>query len=109
MQRDYYAVLARAIGSITQDEAQLRKMIYELARLKLRRQMLFQVRDLGRAGMHRQMLEFETAVEQIELEIAQNLPLLSAGNSTSGKAAKPASGPTSTDLVLHQPGSVAAT
>jgi hypothetical protein len=109
MQHDYYAVLARAIGSITQDEAQLRRMIYELARLKLRRQLLFQAQDLGRAGIDRQVLEFETAIEQIELDIAQNLPLLSGSNSISSETGNSVSGPTNTDLVLHQPGSAAAT
>ncbi len=105
MQHDYYAVLARAIGSITQDETQLRRMIYELARLKLRRQLLFQAQDLGRAGIERQFLEFETAIEQIEFDFAQNLPLLSDSNSATDD---PASGATSTDLVVHQPGSAAA-
>jgi hypothetical protein len=108
MQPDYYSVLARAIASITQDEAQLRRMIYELARLKLRRQLLLRIQHVGRAGMDRQVQEFETAIDQIELEIAQNTPLLSSNTATSGQIGDATGGPQSTDLILHQSASTAA-
>ena len=42
MQDDYYSVLARMIAATMQDESQLRRMVFELARQKLRRQIYLQ-------------------------------------------------------------------
>ena len=83
-------------------------MIYELARIKLRRQLLLRIQYVGRAGMDRQVKEFETAIEQIEREIAENAPLLSSNTTTSDKIGDATQGPKSTDLILHQTASTAA-
>lgn len=107
MPEDYYSVLANVIIDSTQDGTQLRKMIYEMSRIKLRRQLFLQFHHLGRAEMLRQMLELETAIERIELTASQNLPLLTFSDSQSKDKRTPDE-PVSTDLVVQPPASAAA-
>jgi hypothetical protein len=100
MQDDYYSVLARMIAATMQDENQLRRMVYELARQKLRRQLYLQYQHLPRPEMEDQLLELEAAITQLEADAAQEVPLLSLPrqdgvNGNSG-------GSTGTDLVLRQ-------
>ena len=47
MQQDYYSVLASVIMASARDNAQLRRMIYELARSKLRQQLAWETEELG--------------------------------------------------------------
>jgi hypothetical protein len=99
MQEDYYSVLARMIAATAQDESQLRRMVYELARNKLRRQLYLQYQHLRRPDIEDQLIELETAITQLESDAAQDVPLLSQQrNAVNGGA----NGPTGTELVLHQ-------
>src|SRR5271157_5986885 len=95
MQEDYYSVLARMIAATTQDEGQLRRMVYELARNKLRRQLYLQYQHLRRPDIEDQLIELETAITQLESDAAQEIPLLSQQRDGTN-------GTTGTELVLHQ-------
>ena len=50
MQQDYYSVLASVIMASARDNAQLRRMIYELARSKLRQQLALETEELSHFG-----------------------------------------------------------
>jgi hypothetical protein len=102
MQEDYYSVLARMIAATAQDEGQLRKMVYELARNKLRRQLYLQYQHLRRPDMEDQLIELETAITQIESDAAQEVPLLSLPQRNAMDGGNGAGGSTGTELVLHQ-------
>jgi hypothetical protein len=102
MQEDYYSVLARMIAATAQDESQLRRMVYELARNKLRRQLYLQYQHLRRPDMEDQLIELETAITQIESDAAQDVPLLSLPQRNATDGGNSANGSTGTDLVLHQ-------
>ena len=102
MQEDYYSVLARMITATAQDEDQLRKMVYELARNKLRRQLYLQYQHLHRPEREDQLMELEAAITQIESDAAQNVPLLSLPQRNAMDGGNPANGSTGTELVLHQ-------
>src|ERR1700733_4660083 len=102
MQDDYYSVLARMIAATAQDEAQLRRMVYDLARNKLRRQLYLQYQHLRRPDMEDQLIELETAITQIESDAAQEVPLLSLPQRNAMDGSNGAGGSTGTELVLHQ-------
>ena len=72
MQQDYYSVLASVIMTSAQDNAPLRRLIYELARSKLRQQLAWQTEGLSNSERAQQLLELETAIEQIEADLAKN-------------------------------------
>jgi hypothetical protein len=102
MQEDYYSVLARMLEATMQDEAQLRRMIYELARQKLRRQLYLQYQHLRRPEMEDQLIQLEVAITQIESDAEQNAPLLSLPQRDTMNGSDVAGESTGTDLVLHQ-------
>jgi hypothetical protein len=110
MQQDYYSVLARAIVATAQDDTQLRRMVYELARTKLRRQLLLQFKNVSRPQMNHHLRELETAIEQLESDAAQNVPLLTFSGEGQGSENLDVRADPSrhADLVRRQPGSLAA-
>jgi hypothetical protein len=63
---DYVSVILRSIESTKRDPAQLRSLIYELARLSLGKQILMHYGEMGAAGLQKHMLELETAIRQVE-------------------------------------------
>jgi hypothetical protein len=73
MQQDYYSVLASVIMASARDNAQLRRAIYELARSKLRQQLDWQAKELGHLERAQQLLALETAIEQVEADLAKNI------------------------------------
>ncbi len=101
MQDDYYSVLARMIAATMQDENQLRRMVYELARQKLRRQLYLQYQHLRRPEMEDQLIQLEAAIAKIESDAAEEVPLLSLPqrDAMNGGADDETPG---TELVLHQ-------
>ena len=101
MQDDYYSVLARMIAATMKDEGQLRRMVYELARQKLRRQLYLQYQHLRRPDMEDQLIELETAITQIESDAAQEVPLLSLPQRNAMNGGTDVK-PPGTELVLHQ-------
>src|SRR5580693_4138208 len=64
---DYISVLLRTIDSTKRDPAQLRSLVYELARLSLGKQILTHYNEMGTVGLQKHMLELETAIKQVEI------------------------------------------
>jgi hypothetical protein len=72
MPEEYYSVLARSIEAAGQDHAQLRGVVYQLARIELKT-------ELSRrheAEMQEQVSALESAIKQIETDIVENPALL---------------------------------
>jgi hypothetical protein len=72
MPQEYYSVLARSIAAAGEDHAQLRGVIYQLARIELKT-------ELSRrheAEMQEQASALENAIKQIETDIVENPALL---------------------------------
>jgi hypothetical protein len=63
---DFSLVLARSIDSIKSDPAQLRNVIYELARIKLQKEAWQQNPEMSILELRRLMLALETAIERVE-------------------------------------------
>jgi hypothetical protein len=110
MPQDYYSVLARAIVATAQDDTQLRRMVYELARTKLRRQLLLQFKNVSRPQMNHHLRELEIAIEQLETDAAHNVPLLTFSGEGQGTENLDVRADPSrhADLVRRQPASLAA-
>ena len=72
MPQEYYSVLARSIAAAGEDHAQLRGVIYQLARIELKT-------ELSRrheAEMQEQVSALENAIKQIETDVVENPALL---------------------------------
>jgi hypothetical protein len=67
----YYSVLARILTAVSQDHAQLRLLVYELARRKLRKSLAGQFEEDDWAGIQEQMQALEAAIDQIESDCAR--------------------------------------
>src|SRR6476660_7421762 len=63
---DFSLVLARVIGSIENDPAQLRNTVYELARIKLEREVWQRHPPLSMAEIRHLMLSLDTAINCVE-------------------------------------------
>ena len=63
---DYLSVILRAIEKAENDPAQLRSLIYDLARLSLGKYVLTNYRQLGSEGLQRQVHNLEAAINQAE-------------------------------------------
>jgi hypothetical protein len=77
---DFSLVLARVIGSIENDPAQLRNFVYELARIKLEREVWQRHPPLSMAEIRQLMLSLDTAincVENVSLRHDESRPLRS--------------------------------
>jgi hypothetical protein len=70
MRPDYRALLNRAIRDAQSDPAQARRLVYELARVHLRRELWTEFRRIGRGGMHDELMALETAIAHIETSAA---------------------------------------
>jgi hypothetical protein len=66
----YYSVLMRILTAVSQDHAQLRLLVYELARRKLRKSLASQFEDGNWSGIQEQMQALEAAIDQIESDCA---------------------------------------
>src|SRR3954464_12093585 len=69
---DYHAVLLRVIQSTTTDPAQLRNLVYELARIKLRRETWLQEPALGRDEAQEHLKALEEAIADVEAITSQD-------------------------------------
>ena len=67
---DYYAVLKRKIRDASKDPAKMREVVYEAARLALRRQLYAQQPPLNFAETERYMSELEDAIGRLEGDAA---------------------------------------
>ena len=63
---DFSLVLARVIGSIENDPTQLRNVVYELARIKLEREVWQRHPPLSMAEIRQLMLSLDTAINCVE-------------------------------------------
>lgn len=68
---DHYAVLTQMLTTASQDQAQLRLLVYEFARRKLRRSLYTQFEDGDWSGIQEQMRALESAIERIEADSAK--------------------------------------
>jgi hypothetical protein len=67
---DYYAVLKRKIRDASEDPAKMREVVYEAARLALRRQVIAQQPPLDSVETERHMGELEDAIARLEADAA---------------------------------------
>jgi hypothetical protein len=67
---DYYAVLRRKIRDVSEDPAKMREVVYEAARLALRRQVNAQQPPLDSVATERHMSELEDAIARLEADAA---------------------------------------
>ena len=72
---DFSLVLARTIESIQGDPAQLRHSVYELARMKLQRELWRQSPSMNFLESQRLKLALETAIERVETVSVEREPL----------------------------------
>lgn len=72
---DYLSVVLRAIEKAQNDPAQMRSLIYDLARLSLGKHVLTNYRQLGSEGLRRQVRNLEAAINQAE-SLAQKSPAI---------------------------------
>jgi hypothetical protein len=63
---DYISVILRAIEKAKNDPAQLRQLVYDIARIGLGRQILINYREIGSAGLQQQLADLESAIRQVE-------------------------------------------
>lgn len=76
--RDHYqSVLARMVSAVSQDHAQLRTLIYEFARRKLRKDLFRQFEDGDWSEIEKQISTLEAAIGQIESDFSNTVPRLS--------------------------------
>jgi hypothetical protein len=68
-QDHYYSVLTRSLDAIRHDPAQMRKLIYEFARSKLKRDLSQQFEEGNWAQIEEQARALEFAIDRVESEI----------------------------------------
>ncbi len=76
--QDYYSVLAGVINQTRTDSAQLRSMVYELARFNLKREALFGYPPMSIQDLAHHMDELENAIAKVEAASSdggEHLPL----------------------------------
>jgi hypothetical protein len=86
-EQDDYSVLARIVGAVSQDHAQLRMLIYEFARTKLRRDLSRQFEAGDWSGIKERLLALEAAIDQVEAEFAHQATPLSSAHSAPEQSA----------------------
>jgi hypothetical protein len=62
----YISIILRAIEETHDDPAQLRRLIYDIARTSLGKLVLSNYRQIGSAGLQELVLDLETAIKQVE-------------------------------------------
>lgn len=62
----YISIILRAIEETQDDPAQLRRLIYDIARTSLGKLVLSNYREIGSAGLQELVLDLETAIKQVE-------------------------------------------
>ena len=72
----YHSVLARMVSAVSEDHAQLRTLIYEFARRKLRKDLFRQFEDGDWPEIERQVSTLEAAIDKIEADFSNTVPRL---------------------------------
>ena len=79
-QDHYHSVLARMVSSVTQDHGQLRSLVYEFARRKLRKDLVRQFEDGDWSEIERQVSTLEEAISELETDFSHgDVPRLPFG------------------------------
>jgi hypothetical protein len=96
---DHYDILARMVSAVSHDHSQMRMLVYEFARITLRKNLYGQYKQLGWNGIAERVLALEAAIDRIEADIADNPGLLptAAGPMLGGETPE---GPASTAVAL---------
>jgi len=69
--QEHYALIAQMVAIVSEDRAQLRQLVYELARRKLRRDLYPQFEEGDWTGISAQMQMLEAAIDQVEVDCAR--------------------------------------
>lgn len=64
---DYMAIILRAIDEAQNDPAQLRRLIYDIARTSLGKQVLMRYAEIGSDGLRQHLSNLETAIREVEI------------------------------------------
>ena len=89
----FHSVLARMVSTVTEDHGQLRTLIYEFARRKLRKDLFRQFEDGDWSEIERRVSTLEAAIDRVETDFSSGAPQLSfereqaAIGSSSGQSA----------------------
>lgn len=76
-EEDHRSVLSRMVATVSQDHAQLRTLVYEFARRKLRRNLYPQFEEGDWQGIEERMRALEEAIDEIETGYADKVrPLM---------------------------------
>src|ERR1700722_408176 len=76
--RDHiHSVLARMVSTVTEDHNQLRTLIYEFARRKLRKDLFRQFEDGDWSEIERRVSTLEAAIDRVETDFSNGAPQLS--------------------------------
>jgi hypothetical protein len=67
---DHYSILSEMIATVSEDHTQLRMLVYEFARRKLRRNLYRQFEDGDWADIQEQLRALETAIGKVESDCA---------------------------------------
>jgi hypothetical protein len=71
VEEDHFSVLSRLITIVSEDQSQLRALVYEFARRKLRRGLYPQFEDGDWAGIEQQLSALEAAIAKVETDFAR--------------------------------------
>jgi hypothetical protein len=105
---DYASVIARTIENAQNDPAQLRSLVYDIARSCLGRHILTNYHELGGAMGYRHMLELEEAINQVE-SLSQRANEARTDDPSVQLLNGPANSPDHNALVVREPLSDATT
>ncbi len=98
-QDHYHSVLNRMVSAVSQDHAQLRSLVYEFARRKLRKDLVRQFEDGDWSEIERRVSTLEEAINQLETDFSNDVPRLSFN---AGQA-EPKSGKTDASSPVPEP------
>lgn len=87
---DYVSIILRAIDKAQNDPAHMRRLIYDLARISVGRQLLLNYEEIGRDGIQRHVSDLETAIKRAEILSSLEGDLLSDPGSAPSLAASKA-------------------
>ena len=99
---DYVSVIARTIENAQNDPAQLRSLVYDIARSCLGRYILTNYHELGGAKGYRHMLDLEDAINQVE-SLSQRANEALTDDQSAQLLNGPANSPDHNALVVREP------
>ena len=76
MKQDHYSLLAQFVAEVSRDYPRMRMIIYEFARVKLRKELYQHFVDGRWPEIEKQVRGLEAAIARIESDFAQSAPLL---------------------------------